>query len=170
MNGPLSQSVIVYNELKDRIAREFGLEEDDQALLDTLEGETDLQSRLIWLARQANEAEEFATAMKAIMADNKARRDRFEAKAEKLRSLIAWAMQEVGLTKIAAPDVTLSLRMLAPQLVTTTEAESVPDEFRKVKVSYTFDKDAIKAAINNGQQIEWAHYGNASPSLTIRTR
>jgi hypothetical protein len=171
MNAPLSQSVIIYNELRDRLASEFDLEDDDQALLDTLDGLQDLKERLIWMAREAERSEQFAEAIKAIIADNQERRKRFEVRSEKLRKMIAWAMQETGMKKIDdCPDMTISLRQNPPSLVTTIEPEDAPIDYRKAKVTYTFDKTKIKAALDGGADLDWAHLNNGGQSVTIRTR
>lgn len=167
---PLSNTVAIYNAIKAQLAEEFDLEDDDAALLDTVDGETDLKEVLAGMAAIVNTYEEYAEALKRIIDANKERKDRFERKADKLRQSIGWAMQEAGLKKVEAADVTLSLRNNPPSLVTTIEPEDAPENFRTVKTTYAFDKKAIKEAIAEGDGPEWAHLNNQPPSLQIRSK
>ena len=91
----IGTEVQIYNTLKERLKEVFDLEDDDEALLDTLDGETGLSDVILKLVRDAKRSEAFAEGMKAIIADNVTRKKRFEARADKLRALAAWAMQEV---------------------------------------------------------------------------
>lgn len=170
MNAPLNTAVIVYNELKERLIREFEFDGDDPVILDTLDGLQDLKERLVWLAREAQRAEAFAEAIKEIIAENKERKDRFERRSDKLRALIAWAMQETGIKKIEEADMTISQRVNNPSIVTTIDPEDAPEQFRKVKTTYSFDIKTIYEELSDGKKFDWAHFGNASPSITIRTK
>jgi Zn-dependent M32 family carboxypeptidase len=167
---PLSNTVAIYNAIKAQLAEEFDLENDDAALLGTLDGETNLHEILSDMAREVERYEGFAEALKRIIEQNKERKDRFERKADKLRQSIGWAMQEAGLKKVESADVTLSLRNNPPSLVTTIEPEDAPEQFRTVKTTYAFDKKAIKEALLEGDSLSFAHLNNQPPSLQIRTR
>lgn len=169
MNAPLNQDVTIYNVMKARLIDEYGLDEDDTALLDTLDGMSDIKERLVWLAREARRTEAFSDSLKEIIKENRERKDRFDKRADKLRALIAWAMQETDIRKIEAAEMTLSMRMNAPSLVTTIEPENAPDWARKEKITYTFDRDAIKEHLEH-EELEWAHMNNGAPSVTIRTK
>jgi hypothetical protein len=81
-------------------------------------------------------------------------------------------MQEAGLKKVEAADVTLSIRNNPPSLVTTIEPEDAPEQFRTVKTTYAFDKKAIKEALLCGDMsaMEFASLNNQPPSLQIRTK
>jgi seryl-tRNA synthetase len=171
MNAPvLSNTVAIYNAIKAQLAEEFDLEEDDAALLDTLDGESNLKDVLSAMAREVERCEEFAEAINNIIVSNKQRKERFERKADKLRQSIGWAMQEAGLKKVEAADVTLSLRNNPPSLVTTCEPEDAPDNFRTVKTTYAFDKKAIKEALAEGDILSFAYLNNQPQSVQIRTK
>jgi hypothetical protein len=167
---PLSNSVAIYNAIKAQITEAYNLDGDDQVLFDTLEGLTDLNEMLAAMAREAKRAEEYAEAIKRIIDENKERKDRFERKADKLRQSIGWAMQEAGLKKVEAADVTLSLRNNPPSLVTTIEPEEAPEQFRTVKTTYAFDKKAIKEALAAGDMLSFAYLNNQPQSVAIRTK
>mgnify|MGYP003349672908 CR=1 FL=1 len=147
----LTTSVMIYTALKAQIMEQFALQEDDETLIDTLEGATDLHEVIAALAREADRAEEFSEAIKLIMDQNKERKDRFERKADKLRSVILWAMQEANLPKVQAPDLTISLRKNPPSLATSIEPQDAPEIYRKEKTTYTFDKARIKMALEIGR-------------------
>jgi seryl-tRNA synthetase len=170
LSPPLSNTVAIYNAIKAQLAEEFDLADDDAALLDTLEGETNLKEVLAYMAREATRYEAFAEAIKRIIEENKDRKDRFERKSDKLRQSIGWAMQEAGLKKVEAADVTLSLRNNPPSLVTTIEPEDAPEQFRTVKTTYAFDKKAIKEALMAGDMLAFASLNNQPASLQIRTK
>jgi len=166
MTNPLANSVRIAAELRNQLKAEFSLEDGDEALETTIEGEGDLTERLIGIARAAVRAEAMAEAMKVIIKDNQDRKVRFEAKAEKLRGVIAWAMSEAGLKKIPAPDLTLSLGAGKPPLILDDVTTLLP-EFARVKTEP--DRVAIRAALEAGQKLSFARLGNARPYLTIRT-
>jgi hypothetical protein len=152
--------------------RDFMLSEDDQALIDSLDGLSDLKERIIALARQATERKYLAAGLKALIEDQKARLRRLEEGEEKLRDMIAWAMSEAGIDSIKSPDMTISNRIGVPPLVLD---EYDPEKFAgtdyvRSKTTYAFDKDAIKRALNEGEEIAWARFGNARPTLTIRNK
>jgi hypothetical protein len=172
MHAPLSTDVKVYQQIKERLIRDYALGEDDQALIDTLDGCSDLKERITALARKANERKYLAAGLKALIDDQKARLKRLEEGEEKLRDLVAWAMSEAGIDKITAPDMTISQRMGAkPLLIDPIDPEKYAgSDYVREKVTYSFDRDAIKRAMNEGAVIPWARFGNPAPVLTIRTK
>lgn len=172
MNAPLSTDVKVYQQIKERLMRDFCLGEDDQALIDTLDGLSDLKERISILARRANERKYLAAGLKALIEDQKLRMKRLEDGEEKLRELVAWAMQEAGIDKITAPDMTISQRMgVPPLIVEPIDPEPfAKSDFVRTKTIYSWDKDAIGRALNEGRLVPFAHFGNPRPQLTIRTK
>ena len=171
MNAPLSHDVKVYQMMKERLMRDFMLAEDDQALIDTLDGLSDLKERITALARKATERKYMAAGLKELIDDQKARLARLEEGEEKLRELIAWAMNEAGIERITAPDLTISQRMGVPPLVFGIEPQDcVLSDYVQAKTTYSFDKNAIRRALNEGEDIQWACFGNPRPQLTIRNK
>ena len=164
---PLAADVKVAAEIVARI-RDSGLSDDDpdmQAIIDT---ETeDTQARLVRMLRAARWAEKQAKASKEIEAEIKERRTRFEAKAEQIRSIVTWAMGEIGIAKVEAPDLTASLSAGKPVAVVTDEL-ALPDEY--VRVKREPNKTALKEALLGGATIPGATLGNGNATLTLRTR
>lgn len=165
----LSIATAVYKAMKERLMQDFGLEEGEEALLDTLEGATDLQDLIAKAAREARHEEAMAKAIADIVSEAQERKHRRLTKAERLRATISWAMQDAGLPKIDAPDMTLSQRMGQPKVVYTDEdPANWPDEMCVTKRE--LNKQKIKAALMDGASLPSAHLGNAMPVLTIRAK
>ena len=103
------RNVAIFNETRDRIALAFDLDKDDQAVIDTASGETNLEELPAAALREARMAGEMAEGAKRIIDATRARQERLKLKAESLRKAVSWALAEAGLQKITAPDLTASL-------------------------------------------------------------
>lgn len=163
---PLPNTVRIVAELRERLKAEYGLDDDDEALADTIEGETDLGEQLARLARAALRSEYMAKGIGELIKDTQLRKTRLEHRAEKLRAVINWALSESGTKKISAPDMTLSLSIGKAPIV-IDDAAPIPERFLRVKSEP--NKIAIRAALDNGEDLPFAKFGNASPTLIIRT-
>lgn len=162
---PLSNTVTIVAELRERLKAEFGLDDEDEALEDSLEGASDLNEQLLKFARQAVEIEAFAGALGEIIKTNQTRKARMEHKAEKLRGIIRWALSESGTKKVLAPDMTLLLSPAKAPLLVDDDAK-FPD--RLVRIKREPDKVAIRADLERGVEIAGARLGNPAMTLTIR--
>lgn len=167
MNTNLTQSARIAAELRARLAEAYSLDEDDAAIDDTVAGEVDLPEQIAAIARDALLAEAYAEGLAGLIRAQQARKARLDAKAEKCRSLIAWALQESGFRKLPLPDMTLTLSAGKPPLI-VDESAAIPPLFQKVTVAP--DKTAIRAALVSGMALGFAHLGNAVPTLTIRQK
>jgi hypothetical protein len=167
MTSPLSNSVRIVAELRERLKTEFGLDDGDEALETTIEGETDLPEQIARLARAALRSEAYAEGMKALIRENAERKARLETRAAKLRGVIAWAMSDSGMTKLPLPDMSLSLSQGKPPLI-VDEGAVIPDELCRIKREP--DKTAIRSALDRGDNLAFARIGNAGQVLTIRNR
>jgi hypothetical protein len=171
MSGPLTHELRLYNHLKERLKLEFDLEEGDEALVDTLDGMTDLKERLVYLARCVRDTDADIAALKGIISEMKARQERFEVRREKLRGVISWCMSEAGIKSIPAPDLTLSTRQgQPPTIIDPIDPETGPARFVRVVTTFSWDKVAIRSALEAGESLDFARLGNASTVLTLRTK
>jgi len=170
MHDQLSLKARAYNHLKDVLMSEYGLEADDQALLDTLTGATDLEDALIRAAREANRREAQAEAMASIVRDNQSRKSRHEHAAVRIREAISHAMGEAEIKRVEAADVTLTRRIADPKPEIVDE-ELVPMAFCKTVVtpSKTLINEAYKAAAGEFS-IPGVVVGNGKPVISIRTK
>jgi len=167
MTSPIAAEARVMAELRERLKEEYGLEDGEEALEDTLEGSSNLPEILSGMVRKAKRAEGYAAGMAAIIKDNQERKARFERQSETLRKQVAWAMEEAGLKKLPMSDLTVTLSAGKPPLVIPNDAE-VPDECCRFKRKP--DKTKIRETISRGDAVPWAYLGNPQPTLTIRSR
>ena len=164
----LHRSAAVYAEMRERLITQFGLEEDEPTLLDTLSGETDLDDAIAIVLRAAQRAEADADAVEAIMDANKARKARHEARAERLRASVAQAMSDAGLKTVRAPDMTVSLRATKPRLL-IDDATKLPPAY-VVEITETKpNKDAIRDALVAGEAVPGARLTNGGVAITVRS-
>lgn len=172
MPAPLDHATRVYAELKSRLMQDEGLAEGDQTLADTLEGATDLHEQIAAVLREAGVAEAYASGLDVLIDTMSERRDRLRAKRVKLRAHALWAMQEAGLTKLIAPDMTVSVRAGKPSIAYQKgfSPEQAPDAYRAMKITYRFDTDAIRAALDAGEDLDFAWIKNGEPSISVRTK
>lgn len=161
----------VGEELSKTVALRQQLEEmdlDEQTLLDTLEGATDLNECLLMLADEINERQAMLVGLKAYIDDLQSRKSRVEKTSETLRNIILHAMDRAGIKSIPGERVTLSTRATSPKLEVVDEAQ-IPSEFWKPQAP-ALDKKAVLDALKDGQDISGAQLGNGGISLTIRIK
>lgn len=164
----ISRDVFVWQTLRERLKAQFELEEDDPALIDTLDGATELNERLVKVAHAAKEAEAFAEAIKGMIGDLQARKQRLERRAEYYRGQIAWAMQETGQKSIVSAGLSLGQRMGNAKVI--IDEKLLPDEWKKSKVTLVPDKDLIETDLDAGKDIPGVSLSNPMPILTIRSK
>lgn len=163
------RAVALHKEISERIASAFHLAEDDPFLIDTVQGESDLEAALAKVMREAKQIEAMAAGIDDILDTAKARQTRMRDTVERLRGIVAWAMDDIGLKKIIAPDMTLSVRPGKAKLVIDDEPR-LPPELTKVEMKVKPDRDAIVAAFDAGQPVPGCRMANGSTVLTVRTR
>ena len=165
MTTQLAIDVRIAAEIIDQIRAAVG--EDDPDFAELVESETDLLERLRKMLRAARLAEADAEATGEIIRDLHERKSRLKLRAEKLRGLTLFALQELGMKKLDAPDMSVSVRDGAPG-VEITDASALPDRYVRIKVEP--DKAAIREALKDGEEIPGALLKNGSPALTIRSK
>jgi seryl-tRNA synthetase len=154
--------------LKDRLKEAFSLDEDDQALIDTLEGESDFRDLCAQALREVKAREAMAEGLAALINSLKARRERMEASAERVRALVAEAMLEAGEKKLAAPDMTISVRQGKPRLI--IDEARLPLAYKVEKITHKVDRDAVQRAVDRGDVPQGVQIANGAPFVTISNR
>ena len=142
--------------------------EDDQLILDTLEGETDLFECVRSLLQGIEDDEGNKAALTEQMDARKMRRDRCEERIQARRNAIALLMDAAGLDKLPLPEATISYRMTNPK-VEINDPAAVPDEYTEIK------RVPSKTRINehftpDGPLPNWLRAELARPSITIRRK
>ena len=144
------------------------LEQDEEALFDTLDGLTDLTDQLAALIRSADMDKRFAKAIKGRITELQTRMARLDKTSEKKRAIALHTMADADIKKITAEDLTISRRKVIPGLVIINE-ELIPDDYKKTVETTTIDRKALRAALDEGQRFPGAILGNESETLLVRT-
>ncbi len=166
---PVGVQAHIVAELREKLKDAYQLQDGDDALETTLEGETELPETLAQMARQVVENERLVGMIKSLIKDHQARATRLARRAESLRGAIAWALQEAGWKRIpinVLPEMTVSLRKGEAPLIIPNEAE-VPDMYCTFTRSPLLN--TIRSTLENVGPQSWAYLGNNKPSLTIKT-
>lgn len=154
--------------LRERLKAAFQLEDDDQTLIDSLEGESDFTEICAKVLRQALEREAMADAMDSLIERNMARRERHTEAAKRIRAIVAEAMIEAGERRFKTPDMTVSVRDGKPKLIIN------PDElwpaYTKTETVTKPDRDKIQAAVDRGEVPDGVQISNGGPSITVRSK
>lgn len=141
--------------------------EDDQTVIDTVDGETDAIEALRWAVRMAMEAEAHAEACKVMAQTYTDRRKVLEDRAVRYRASVAAFLQEVGEKSVRLPEGTISWRQAEPQILGTIPPPSdLPDW--AVKFPRARDEAAIRQGLRDGLQIEGLSLSNGGVALSIR--
>ena len=167
MVTPLSVETTKYLQLKQRILVNYP-QADEETLLDTLEGITDLHEMIAAVIRSALVDEAFHAGLRFRLDDMKERLSRLELRATKKRQLALEAMSEVGLTKLEQPDFTASARAGSPVLVVIAE-DRIPEAYWLPQPP-KLDRQALLGELKRGIEIPGAQMSNAKPVLSVRTK
>jgi hypothetical protein len=139
---------------------------DEDTLRDTLEGLTDLQEMLVAVLKAAHEDECRIEVIEKQIGKLKERADRFQARSDKARATVARIMEEAGIKKLSAPELTASLRRVPPKVVVVDEAQ-IPADYMILPPPKP-DRTLIKRALDDGYVIPGVTLSNGSVSLTVR--
>lgn len=163
----LKNEAVHYERLKQCLLDEYpDLVDDEEALADTLDGATNLHELIAAVCRSSQEDEAAVDGLKPYISKLEGRKARLDKRAKRKRDLVLQIMQDSGLSKVEAPDLTVSQRKPPPKPV-VTDLDALPDAFVKVvrKPLLAEIKDALKA---NGTPPPGVTLDNGGASLTIR--
>jgi len=166
-NAALNCETMKYSLLHDRLLAEIP-DLDEETLLDTLEGITDLREMLAEVIRSVLVDEALASGLSTRISDMKARLDRFQIRAKKKRHLVLQAMTEANVGKLNESDFTASLRQGAPKLEVSAE-ERIPKYYWNAQPP-KLDRHGLLAALKAGCEVEGAMMGSPKAQLSVRTK
>lgn len=143
----------------------------DEAALSALLGpeEGDVRDILSRLLRAAQHATAMADAAAEMLANLKARQDRYKRRNEVFRGTIFAILDAVGERKMEFAHGTMSLGK-GKEVAIITDEDALEDRFVKVVTSRTPDKAAILTALKDGEVVDGAALSNSLPTLTIRSK
>jgi hypothetical protein len=158
-----------YAELRERMKEAFGLTDDDQALADTLEGESEFPNFCVAALREAKAREAMAKGLSGLIEDLHTRKGRLEHSAERIRALVAGAMMDAGERKFVADDMTISVRDGKSKPI-VTDGDRLPDRYKMATTIIKPNMDAIREAVAHGDVPDGVEISNGGPVLTIRIK
>ena len=163
----LTASRIHYKAIRERLQAEDPTL-DEQTLVDTVEGLTDLHEILMAVIRAALADEALARGLKGRIGEMEDRLGRLQDRASKRRQIAKEVMTELDIKKLQAPDFTASIRSGLPSLtvINETEIPSIYWEPRDPKL----DRVSLLADLKQGTDVQGAALSNPEPILSVRTR
>ena len=163
----LSVETTKYLQLKQRILVNYP-QADEETLLDTLEGITDLHEMIAAVIRSALVDEALHAGLRFRVDDMRERLSRLELRATKKRQLALEAMAEAALTKLEQPDFTASARAGSPALIVIAE-DRIPEAYWLPQPP-KLDRQGILAELKRGEAVPGAQMSNSKPVLSVRTK
>ena len=142
------------------------LEED--CLLDTLDGITDLHEMIAAIIRSALVDRALQVGLRTRIDDMRQRLARLDERGAKKRQLALEAMCEVGLKKLEQPDFTASARAGVPSLIIMSEG-LVPETYW-VPQPPKLDRQALLTDLKRGAEVPGTQLSNPQPTLAVRTK
>ena len=164
---PILLSLSEHRALHAWLAAQFP-DADEQTLRDTLEGLSSLPEMLATIVRSYLDDLTLVAALDLRISAMQERSARLQQRAERKRDLVASVMERADIRKIAEADFTASLRAVPPALVIVDEAQ-IPSEYWKPQPP-KLDRQRLGAAIKAGAEINGAHLGNGTSTLSVRTK
>jgi len=178
-NGPANQqenylvdtklrfAAINYRSIRDRLRAE-DTQIDEQTLVDTVEGLTDLHEIIAAIVRATLADEALATGLKGRIAEMQDRLERLQNCAAKRRKIAKEVMVELNIKKIAATDFTVSVRPGMPSLLVLNE-DAVPSIYWQPSEP-RLKRQELLSELKNGSDIEGVALSNPEPVLNVRVR
>lgn len=163
----LESELSAFNKLR-LVLKKAQPELDEETLADTLEGATNLHEAVTVVVRSALEDEAMARGLRGRMDELELRLRRIDERAEKKREIASSAMAEAGLSKIVAPDVTLSLRP-SPAAVVITDESLLPEWFF-IPQPPKLDRRKVLEVLKAGDAVMGAELANPRLCLSVRTK
>lgn len=153
--------------LKERLIAEHG-DLDEETLVDTLEGLTDLNEVIAAALRSALDDEAMAAALKDRVQTMRARVDRISARAKAKRRMCAGAMDSCQIRRIDKDDLTISLRPGTLKL-DVEHPDDIPREYWRTP-DPVLDRRDVTDALKAGSVIPGARLVEGDPIITVRTK
>ena len=141
------------------------LTDDDDAIRDTLEGETDLAGIVRKLIISITDDEALCDSAKAVAETYRARASRFDLRADAKRALLLKTMDMAEWRSKEFDVGTVSLARLPPSCIVFNE-DVLPDEFWKA-AKPSIDKTAVLKALKSGADVPGAEMKNGGYTLKI---
>ena len=164
---PIMYQLAAHENLKQRLLAQYP-ELDDETLLDTLEGMTDLREMIAAVVRTQLDDRALKDALRYRMGDMQERLARLERRIETKKALVTSVMDQSGIKKLEDPEFTVSLRRTARPLLIGDESV-IPDEFWQPQPA-KLDRLGLINALKAGEAVSGASLGNGGVAISVRTK
>ncbi len=138
---------------------------DDDLLSDMIEGETDAGELLDELLEMEATAAAHVEANKGRIKQLQDRNTRLATRGAAARAGMQKLLDAAGLRKMERPAATVGIRALPPKVV-GEDIDALP--YSLLKISYTADRAAIKAALENGECLPGWSMSNGGETIGVR--
>ena len=167
MQHQLTRELSHYEYFRERLAAQFP-EADEETLLDTLEGMTELHEMIAAVVRARLDDLTLVAALKSRISDMQERLSRIGHRADVMKDVVVTVMDRAGINKISEADFTLTLRPISPPLKITNEG-LIPEEFWRPQ-SPRLDKRELINVLKEGNSVPGAVLGNGGLTISVRSR
>jgi hypothetical protein len=142
------------------------LRNDDEALVLSLESETDIIELCQRLVRSIKQNEAYSDGLKEYISELRGRQEAFARRETGLKAILLSVMEAAGVKTLRLPIATLSAR--PNQHVVIVDPEKIPKLYQRWK--WEPMKNEIRAALKEGKEVPGCVLSNPEPSLTILTK
>jgi predicted nuclease with TOPRIM domain len=165
MANPVISAEDVIKEINALLAEYPQLNEDEELLKDTLEGNTRFNEVMEKFLSAMRENETLAEAVSQRIGKLRERQTRLTHRAQFFRSLMHRLMDWAGIKSLALPEAKISV-VNSPEKVIITDESAIPDDF--MRVTKEPNKAAIKTAMKSGSIIPGATLSNGGTTISVR--
>lgn len=141
--------------------------DDEDAIRDTLEGETDIAGLVRALLLSVEDDQAMVDGCDARIADLRDRKERFASRIEAKRGLVHQALALSGQRKIEMDIATVSLRAVPPKVIVTNESDLPSSCF---KTTVRVDLAALGKMLKDGADVPGARLDNGGETVSIRRK
>jgi hypothetical protein len=156
-------------QIEDLIASYPELAEDETLRADMIDGETDATKILSRVVNRMQEADAMCAAIVKRKNDLDARHARYERESDAMRSLAFRIMNAANVRKMPLPEATLSIST-RPPAVMINDLGQIPAGFTVTKTEVKPDREKIRLALKEGQEVPGAYLTNGSETLSVRVK
>jgi len=151
--------------------RSQGVDDDQELVADTIEGETTLLEAIRTALDEIDECEIQIVGLKAKEDAFSDRRVRLEKRVDRIKATTEQAMLATDQVNFKLPTGTLTLTKRAPGLIITNEAD-IPADFwiEQERPAPKLDRKALLKALNDKIPVQGAGLDNGSYSLSLRRK
>jgi hypothetical protein len=167
MNNPLMLELQLHEYLRTQILETYQ-DIDDETLIDTLEGLTDINDKVAAVVRSQQEDRVSAEALKIRIQEMQERKSRFEARVATKREMVATVMDRATIKKIEQPDFTVSVRSTAPGLEVLDE-DAIPKDYWRPQPA-KLDRKKLLKELGQHCAIPGVCLGNGGTTVSVRVR